>query len=186
MLRIIGTTTGPAKTAQDWREEIRDVDWGDDEDPRDQRAVDDENLDRYLVDEIEKPPEPPQRPPEAPPSIIDETREEIPTANELLGIPEGTREIPHPSPNDLVNEGMNNAELIGFDYTNRHGAYAGFRVIEPHYTFVAKTTGNEVMVGYDRDVNDIRAFIVGNIHPNGVRYESIEFEPRPEIMRGVM
>ena len=76
-------------------------------------------------------------------------------------------------------------EAIGFDYTNRHGAYAGWRIVEPHYTFYAYTTGNLVLVTWDRDVQDIRAFIVGNIHPNGVRYEGETFSPKPEIMRGI-
>jgi hypothetical protein len=176
-----------SKIAQDWMDEIRDVDWGDDE-PDAPGIVNEENLDDYLVDEIEDdteqpPPTPPGRHPV--PTEVDEIREEIPTANELLGIPEGTKEIPYRSPQQLLYDAMDAAEVVSFEYTNRHGNYAGLRTVEPHYAFVAQTTGNEVVVTLDRDVNDIRAFIIGNIHPGGVRYEGINFSPRAEIMRGV-
>lgn len=114
-----------------------------------------------------------------------EAREEIPMGNEMLGIPEGTQEIEYNSGKDLVYDGIDEGHVVSFDYTNRFGAYAGTRTVEPHYTFVATTTGNEVLVSFDRDQGDIRAFIVGNIHPYGVRYEGVQFEPRGEIMRGI-
>ena len=37
------------------------------------------------------------------------------------------------------------------------------RIIEPHDFFLAKSTGNKILVSYDRTVGDIRAFIVSNI-----------------------
>ncbi len=85
----------------------------------------------------------------------------------------------------LVYDAIDNYEVIAFDYTNRYGQYAGTRRVEPHYTFVAETTGNEVLVSFDQTKGDIRAFIVGNIHPYGVRYGGENFEPKGEIMRGV-
>jgi hypothetical protein len=111
--------------------------------------------------------------------------DEIPTSNEELGVPEDTKEIVYADSIDLINDGIDNTEIIGFGYTNRHGAYAGWRTVEPHYTFSARTTGNDVLVAFDLDVADIRAFIVGNVHPNGVRYENVKFDPRDEIMSGI-
>jgi hypothetical protein len=178
---------GTKRFAQEWMDEIRDVDWGDDSDPR--GFVTEDNLNDYLVDEIEQdqntedPSTFPGRHPV--PTTVDDIREEIPTANELLGVPKDTQEITYASPQALLYDAMDSTEVVSFEYTNRHGNYSGLRTVEPHYTFVAQTTGNEVVVTFDRDVNDIRAFIVGNIHPGGVRYNKINFIPRPDIMRGV-
>jgi len=95
------------------------------------------------------------------------------------------------TPIDLIYDGIDNSEVIEFQYITRHGVDIGYRRVEPHYTFDAITTGNEVLVTYDitpgidESKGRIRAFIVGNIYPDGVRYEGEKFEPRPEIMRGV-
>lgn len=133
------------------------------------------------------------------PGIVEEQgpegRDEIPFGSQELGIPEGAREIEYNGSTDpatgqqldqqkLAYDGIDNREIISFDYTNRFGMYAGTRTVEPHYTFVASTTGNEVLVTWDIDQNDIRAFIVGNMHPFGVRYEGVQFSPRGKIMRG--
>ncbi len=93
--------------------------------------------------------------------------------------------IEYDVPLQLVYDGIDNEEIISFDYTNRFGQYAGTRKVEPHYTFVAETTGNEVLVTFDHTKGDIRAFIVSNIHPYGVRYEGERFEPKDAIMRGI-
>ncbi len=92
---------------------------------------------------------------------------------------------------NLVYDGVDQNELISFHYTtrdygNKPGHYAGIRTVEPHYTFVAYTTGNEVLVSYDRTADDIRAFIIANIGENGVRHEGIKFSDRPEIMVGIV
>ena len=91
---------------------------------------------------------------------------------------------------NLVYDGIDSNEIVAFRYTTRHGIDIGYRKVEPHYTFVATTTGNEVLVTYDltpgidESKGRIRAFIVGNIQ-DGVRYEGEEFSPRSEIMRGI-
>ncbi len=185
------------KIAQDWRDEIRDVDWidgGPDHRPprptQNQGVVNEGNLNDYLVDDIEQSDEEPkiQKGRHPVPTDVDEIRDEIPTSNESLGIPEGTPEIPYQSGQQLLYDAMDRSEVVSFEYTNRHGNYAGRRVVEPHYAFPAPTTGNEVVVTLDRDTYEgpaIRAFIIGNIHPGGVRYEGVTFNPRGEIMRGV-
>lgn len=191
MLRII--TADLYRLGQSFLDEIQDVDWGDDAppdrggriSPHDQShgpqgVIDEDNFENYEPTAIEDPIE--QQLPTEPQEGY---QHEIPTGNELLGIPEGTREVEYDNTQQLVYDGIDENEVISFDYTNRHGQYAGTRTVEPHYTFMARTTGNEILVTFDRDQNDIRAFIVGNIHPFGVRYERVQFEPRGEIMKGI-
>lgn len=186
MLRIVNANL--IKSSQTWQEEIEDVDWGDEDTDR---LVDETNLDDYLVDNVEENPELPQEPPQPPhrPEIPEgappeDYRSEIPTINEIL-TPDATREIIYPAADELISDAISRREVIGFDYVNRHGAYAGWRTVEPHYTFYAYTTGNMILVTWDRDVNDIRAFIIGNIQPNGVRYEDEIFDPKTQIMVGI-
>ena len=159
-----------------------------------QGVINEENYSKYEPTTIEEPVEnqPTLYQRDAPPGY----QQEISTQNEQLGIPEEAPEIEYDGSIDpntgqsldqqkQVYDGIDNNEVISFDYTNRFGQYAGTRIVEPHYTFQARTTGNEVLVTFDRTKNDIRAFIVGNIHPFGVRYENVLFEPRGEIMRGI-
>lgn len=171
--------------SQTWRDEIEDVDWfGENDD----HLVGDDNLKDYLVDDIEEPTkeEHPQQEQFTDEPTRPDYMDEIPTTNEYL-TPDAIKEIIYKDPDSLLEDAMKSEppEVIGFDYTNRHGAYAGWRTVEPHYVFYAYTTGNMVLVTWDRDVQDIRAFIVGNIHPNGVRYEGEKFAPRSEIMKGI-
>lgn len=194
MLKII--TAELHKLGQSFFDEIDDVDWGGDPPPDrgggrisphgPQGVINEGNFEDYEPTAIEEPVEQqlsttaPVQPQEGIPY-----QQEIPTGNELLGIPEGTQEVEYGDGQQLAYDGIDRDEVISFDYTNRHGQYSGTRTVEPHYTFIAQTTGNEVLVTFDRDQNDIRAFIVGNIHPYGVRYEEVQFEPRGEIMKGI-
>lgn len=192
MLKIV--TAKLHRLGQSFLDEIKDVDWGDDTPPDigrisphgPQGVIDEGNFEDYEPTTIEDPIEE-QLPtdPSIPQERMDPYDREIPTGNELLGIPEGTQEIEYDDSQQLAYDGIDNDEVISFEYTNRYGQYAGLRTVEPHYTFIAQTTGNEVLVTFDRDQNDIRAFIVGNIHPYGVRYENVLFEPRGEIMKGI-
>ncbi len=185
------TSANLRKYAQSWMDEIQDVDWGDDD--VEDRLVNENNLPEFLVDEVEESeelsPEPTPSPrPELPEQETEPTvpdyRDEIPTLNEIL-TPNAEREIIYPTADGLIDSAIERNEVIGFDYINRHGAYAGWRTVEPHYTFHAYTTGNMILVTWDRDINDIRAFIIGNIQPNGVRYEGETFDARSQIMIGV-
>jgi len=195
MLKIVSAEL--CKLGKSFLDELEDVDWGDDTPPDKgkgrisphgpQGVIDEGNFEQYEPTSIEDPIEEPveEQFPTEPQEELDQYQREIPTGNELLGIPEGTREVEYDNSQQLVYDGIDRDEVISFDYTNRHGQYAGTRTVEPHYTFIARTTGNEVLVTFDRDQNDIRAFIVGNIHPYGVRYEEVLFEPRGEIMKGI-
>jgi hypothetical protein len=193
MLKVINASL--YRLGQSFLDELDDVDWGDDpQQPQQsgrisphgpQGVIDEGNFESFEPTAIEEPVE--DAIPGAP-AVPDQTpdyQHEIPTQNELLGIPAETREIEYDNSQQLVYDGIDNNEVISFDYTNRHGQYAGTRTVEPHYTFIATTTGNEVLVTFDRDQNDIRAFIVGNIHPYGVRYEDTLFQPTSSIKTAI-
>ncbi len=181
------------KVQQSWRDDVEDVDWFDDESNDRRHLVNDDNLNEYLADEVEQQQPVERLPDEAPPDY----RDEIPTTDEVM-TPDAIKEVLYQDPFSLVSDAMSHKdeqgqstpEVIGFDYINRHGFYAGHRIVEPHYTFLAYSTGNLVVVTFDRDVQDIRAFIVqskdgkGGIQPNGVRYEGEVFQPKSEIMVG--
>lgn len=189
MLRIVSSHI--VKKGDSFFDEVGDVDWGDEpikprhhhhKDRNQKGVIDDSNLDQYLADDVDEPLS------TMPTDILEQPPgsflEEVPLSTKV-DVPEEIRQIQYSDPKQLVYDAIDNSEIITFEYTNRHGDYAGVRTVEPHYTFTAATTGNEVLVTFDRDVNDIRAFIVGNIHSDGVRYEELEFNLRPEIMRGV-
>ncbi|MHA2279872.1 MAG: WYL domain-containing protein [Promethearchaeota archaeon] len=193
MLKVINAEL--SSLGQSFLDELDDVDWGDEPQRPSpsgrisphgpQGIINERNFEQFEPTTIEEPIE--EGAPTAPtvPDRPLDYRQEIPTQNELLGIPPDTNEIEYADSQQLVYDGIDNNEVVSFDYTNRHGQYAGTRTVEPHYTFIARTTGNEVLVTFDRDQNDIRAFIVGNIHPYGVRYEEVIFDPKGEIMRGI-
>lgn len=202
MLRIV--TSELCKFGQSFLDEMQDIDWGDEPDPRQlpptgrispdnpPGVVNEENFEQYEPSQAEKEQYLQDLNPDQNDTFEEplDYQQEIPTQNELLGIPENTQEILYDNKNgmttdQLLDDGMQQNEVISFDYTNRFGQYAGTRTVEPHYTFIAQTTGNEILVTFDRDQNDIRAFIVGNIHPFGVRYKDVKFQPRGEIMRSI-
>lgn len=164
------------KLAQSYLNEISDVDWFDDPPDEFDRPgfINNENYPDYLADELDnegekEEPEAPQKPP----SVPHETPAE-----------QGPKPIEYENATKLVKDGIANLEVISFDYTNRYGMYSGYRTVEPHYIFLAKSTGNLVLVSWDLDKIEPRAFIMNNVHPYGVRYEGQKFVPRPEIMAG--
>ena len=55
-----------------------------------------------------------------------------------------------------------NNEVISIDYITKKGKDLK-RTIEPTGQFSAKTTGNQILVAFDRTIGDIRAFIVSNV-----------------------
>jgi len=139
--------------------------------------INEKNYERYLPEEADKTP--------------DEEREyirDVYTPQEELAeepvLPAG-KEHMYEDTMRLVYDGIDHSEVISFDYTDRFGNFLGTRTVQPHYTFDAITTGNEILVTWDLDRNDIRAFILGNIHPGGIRYEGSTFELKPAIMQGV-
>lgn len=175
--------------SQSFLDELNDVEWDQDDPDYDDRYslnspgfINDDNYEDVLVDTIENPQEEdfgPEQP------EFQQPEELLPVSREQLGIPPESQEIEYDQPVQLAYDGIDGKEIISFEYTNRHGIYAGVRTVEPHYTFMAQSTGNEVLVTYDRGQQDIRAFILGNIHPFGVRYKGLHFQPRSEIMSGI-
>ena len=64
------------------------------------------------------------------------------------------------------------------EYTTNSGKSIA-REIEPHGTFHADTTGNEILVTYDRTVGGIRAFIIQNIKAFALLEN--KFEPKFKV-----
>ena len=177
MLKII------SKNAQSFFDEIQDVDWGDKvsptPDPQQESLIDD-------IDEEELGGVEPFRDDPASVDFMDEIPLVSPDKKTFFGVPPEAQEISYPSINEALGDAFANSEMIAFEYTTRHGTYAGVRIVEPHFTWIANT-GNELLMTYDRTAGangDIRSFIIGNIHPNVVRYEGVQFMPKEEIMSG--
>lgn len=171
------------KLAQSYLDELEDVDWN--AGHGEQGAIDESNYEDFLADEREKE-EASQYDPDVGLRPDYQPEHDVPNIKIVpYRMSEGK------TTTDLIHDGIDNLEVIEFGYTTRHGENVGFRRVEPHYTFVASTTGNEVLVTFDRTPGidetkgRIRAFITGNIHQDGVRYKGENFNPRPEIMRGV-
>lgn len=169
--------------SQNFLDELNDIEW--DDGHGEQGIINDQNYEDFLADEREKEeasnydPNVGLRPDYQPEPDVPNVRKVVYKAEDGL------------SAMDLVYDGIDREEVIEFGYTTRHGRDSGYRTVEPHYTFIASTTGNEVLVTYDltpgidTTKGRIRAFIVGNIHPNGIRYQGQQFQPRGEIMRGI-
>lgn len=66
-------------------------------------------------------------------------------------------------------------KTMRIQYTTKSG-HSISRDVEPHGTFHADSTGNEILVTYDRTVGDIRAFIMQNIQ--AFAFLSDKFEPK--------
>lgn len=172
------------KTAQSFLDELQDVDWFSDEledeyPPRysQQQKINENNYADYLADDIEnaennKDDNMPSTDNEFNYSVFD--NEQGPSSE-------------YDDPYQLINDGMDYNRIISFDYVTRNGNYIGTRVVEPHYVFVANSTGNTILVSYDRNVNDIRAFIISqrNMPMGGKLYTDVEFRPRQELFLGI-
>ncbi|NMC63304.1 MAG: hypothetical protein GYA55_09065 [SAR324 cluster bacterium] len=153
----------------------------------------------FIEDNIQETPETPEIPPEELPPEGTEP-EAIPPESEAIPPESGEasvggyqagdvdtlngEQLPIAETYDDINQLIRDSlgqYVIKFDYTTRHGIFTPDRIVEPHRTFVA-STGNNILLTYDRTVGDIRGFIIGNIKPGGVLYENT-FEIKPEIMR---
>lgn len=180
---------------EDILDEIHDPDYGDQETVGEPGYINEDNFEDYAADDdtVEEIGQGPEH--------IEDWMSEVPRTTE--DVPENVVEViydnktPEKSSEALVYDGINKNEVISFDYINRKGFYAGYRTVEPHYLFTARTTNNLVLVSFDLDVGDVRTFILknnnmkvsrdggGRILPNGVRYEGWTFVRRPEIDAGV-
>ncbi len=200
MLRIVSHTL---RYSQNFMNDLEDgVDWGSEE-QNDQFDLPDNQWENYIVDDVENTEDEEfsdlyQESDEFAGSFsndfdydaaaepANELSNETPIDTQQELLPDGEQlesEEEIPNPYDLINMSMSDPpRLIKFDYTTKDGRFTTNRVVEPHRTFVASGTGNEILLTYDRTVGDIRGFIVGNIKPFGVLYKNT-FTRRPEIMR---
>lgn len=193
MIKILSTSFILQKTAQSFLDEVRDSDAFDDKNDTQQGYgipgwINNENYQDFLADDLNdynETEEKPQGEPLLPGEYLqkEELSPELPQQQEQPE-PEENK-VTYVNGRDLVYSGIDNGEIVSFDYTNRYGMYCGYRTVEPHYTFIAPGTGNEIVVTYDFYYG-IRAFIINNIHPYGVRYKDEKFKLRPAIMQGVL
>lgn len=79
------------------------------------------------------------------------------------------------SQEDAMRWSGQNRQTVHIWYTTKSGRDIE-RDVEPHGMFSAKTTGNDILVTYDRTVGDIRAFIMGNIMFH--QFLDDEFDPK--------
>ncbi len=196
MLKIV--TAELYRLGQSFLDELEDVDWGDDAPPDrgrisphgPQGVIDEGNFEQYEPGTIEPQQGQEQVPLDEEPDrgFLDEIPEDM-FEIDPLEPPEGTNEIIYTGQSpytmrQLAKDGIDKLEVITFEYIDRFNEYRGTRKVQPHYTFVAPTTGNEILVTWDLEKQGIRAFIVGNMNPYGVRYEGFNFNPRGDIMTG--
>lgn len=112
--------------------------------------------DDELVDEIEELDEESYMPP-----VIDE-EDIVPSEPEIT--PEIDEDAPDFGENTIaaLQWAENNNQVIHIYYLTKNG-YHVERKVEPHGLFVADSTGNLILVTYDRSVKGIRSFIVDQI-----------------------
>lgn len=75
-------------------------------------------------------------------------------------------------------DNMFKGQAMRIEYTTKSGISIA-RDIEPHGTFHADSTGNEILVTYDRTAGGIRAYIMQNIR--AFAFLSDEFEPKFKV-----
>lgn len=63
---------------------------------------------------------------------------------------------------EAIDWGSNHTEAMRITYVTKRGKQIQ-RDVEPHGQFLAKTTGNEILVTWDRTMGNIRAYIMDNI-----------------------
>jgi len=127
-----------------------------------------------LEDNLEEPPLEVQPPSEAPPPDMPVELPEIPDSP-IDEIPDFENAFDATEWSKPTAQNQFSGHLMRISYTTKSGKNI-IRDVEPHGTFHAETTGNEIMVTFDRTVGDIRSFIISNITAYAVADE--EFEPK--------
>ena len=111
--------------------------------------IDDEQLESILEDTYDD-------------AVLSGEMEEA-TLEQQPDIPIPDKEYPEFSNNiEALNYAQGNKEGVRIYYTTKKGRDL-VRDVEPQMQFVARTTGNRIVVTFDRTVGDHRAFIVNNI-----------------------
>ncbi len=112
------------------------------------QILEDTHDEGYMVPEVEEVPPVPEAPvPEAPVPNVPITEEEFPE---------------FPTTYDAMQWADQNNESVRIWYKTKAGKDLE-REIEPHGQFLAKSTGNQILVVFDKTVGEIRAFILNNI-----------------------
>jgi len=117
------------------------------------------------------------QPSDIPEPIIPE--QDLFPAEEQIGVPEF--ENVFDAIEDFAKPKIDNGFMgnpMRIEYTTKDGKQVA-REVEPHGTFHADSTGNEILVTYDRTVGGIRAFIMKNIKAFALLDD--KFEPKFRI-----
>lgn len=137
-----------------------------------------EDFDQYLEDDI-------QEQEDIPPQPNPDVQENLPEGFLVEPVPEVVEtdkdypEFEHPA--IALAWAEENKEIIRIYYKTRKGIDIE-RDVEPHGQFVARTTGNQIVVTYDNTIGNIRAFIVNNIMYYS--FTGKQFKPKFRIENG--
>tara|TARA_Y100000034_G_scaffold136138_1_gene211028 strand:- start:11970 stop:12539 length:570 start_codon:yes stop_codon:yes gene_type:complete len=89
--------------------------------------------------------------------------EPVPAHDPEADVPEADKDYPDfENSAEAIAWAEQNQEAVKIYYQTKGGVTVE-REVEPHGEFFAKTTGNQILVTFDRTAGDIRAFIVPNI-----------------------
>lgn len=131
--------------------------------PQNLPVLTEENIGQYLEDALDE-----EEANKFDPQRLEQPREEAEENIPPVDVPEEPvrpTEDEYPeftSTEDAIRWAENNDEVVKIYYITDGGRDI-IRNVEPHGEFHAKTTGNQILVTFDKNVGDIRAFIVGNI-----------------------
>lgn len=67
------------------------------------------------------------------------------------------------TPAQLIEKSISLQQCLFFQYVTIGGVDTGSRIVEPYGTFLARTTGRNIMCSFDRHRQDIRAFWIDNM-----------------------
>jgi len=104
-------------------------------------------------------------------TFLDEIPEDF-TQDEFGPVREEEVEAPHDwqnvndedlTPDQKILKAIDIQQCLMFDYFTLSGAETGTRITEPYGDFVARTTGNHILVTWDRHRQAIRAFCIDNM-----------------------
>ena len=116
--------------------------------PENLPVLDVSDLGKYLEDSFDEEEQVPEQvEPEAPPLEEPTEPKEFPTFSNVF---------------DAVNWAEQNNQAMRISYTTKHGRQIS-RDVEPHGQFHSDSTKHQILVTFDENIGDVRAYILANI-----------------------
>ena len=129
--------------------QLSDYEWGPATDTQEQPIITPDNINEYMEDSFDD-------------DVLSGEIEEM-TLEGQPDVPVTDEDYPDfPTTEDASSWAERNGESFVIYYTTKKGRSLK-REVEPHGQFDARTTGNRILVTFDKTVGGIRAFIVNNI-----------------------